>query len=87
MAYWSANIARVILSSTAKKISIDELVKSTWISPEDVMSTLEAMGVVKGSPKAPVEAVVIRDEVETWTSQNRINMNPVVDAGAFTIHS
>lgn len=68
-------------------MSIEELVDSTWISPEDVISTLEAMGVVKSGPKAPVEAVVIRDEVETWTMQHRIKMDPVIDAGAFTLHS
>ncbi|PSK46369.1 hypothetical protein B9Z65_5337 [Elsinoe australis] len=88
LAYWSANIARSILSTSAKKISIQDIVQDTWIAPEDVISTLEAMESIESSPKAPAEATIVRDKVEDWVQKNKVVLRPVVQSEAFaTVHN
>ncbi|PNS20730.1 hypothetical protein CAC42_2975 [Sphaceloma murrayae] len=85
LAYWSASIARSILATSAKKVSVQDLVRDTCIAPEDVISTLDAMGIIEPSPKAPAEVVVgSRDKIEEWVQRNKVSMRPVVQREAFT---
>ncbi|KAF4547467.1 Histone acetyltransferase ESA1-like protein 2 [Elsinoe fawcettii] len=83
LAYWSACIARTILSTSAKKMSVQDIVTDTWILPEDVMSTLKSMSILEPSPKAPVEAVISRDKVEEWVQRNNVVLRPIVHRDAF----
>ncbi|KAG8628675.1 hypothetical protein KVT40_002540 [Elsinoe batatas] len=83
LAYWSVNIARSILTSSAKKLSVQNIVQDTWILPEDVIATLKAMGIVDPSSKAPTEAIVVRDKIEEWVQTNKIVLRPVVHRDAF----
>ncbi|KAF2150148.1 histone acetyltransferase, MYST family [Myriangium duriaei CBS 260.36] len=83
LAYWSANISRAILSTTAEKLSVQDIVEQTWILPEDVITTLTSMNLVEPSPKAPAEAIIVRKRVSEWVQTHNVTLQSPIVTNAF----
>lgn len=84
LAYWSASIARAILSAPKEKLSVQDIVQHTWILPEDVITALTVMNIVEAGPRAPVESIIARERVEEWSIKNKVALQPPVFSDAFT---
>ena len=84
LAYWSTAVARSVLSSTAKQISVRQLVDDTWILPEDVIAALKEMDVVEEHHHAKHHRVTVdRARLKTWIRENQATIEPLVTSDGF----
>lgn len=80
LAYWSAALARVLVSSKAKRVTVSEIVDKTFILPEDVISALREMNVINASATA---VTVDREALVVWAQENKLSLTPHVTAQGF----
>lgn len=96
--YWGTEIARWLLvdyeESTKKfldskekaksmpRITVRDISKGTWISPDDVLATLRQMDLVKKEGKGE-ECVLQLENIEKWLVENKISIERVVDEEGF----
>ncbi|KAF2739523.1 acyl-CoA N-acyltransferase [Polyplosphaeria fusca] len=82
--YWSTTLARAILGAPSKKtLTVLDLRNETYIVPEDIIATLQAMDVLEHRKRGGADAVINKAKVREWVERNRINLAPVVDPDAF----
>ncbi|OMP85049.1 Histone acetyltransferase Tip60 [Diplodia seriata] len=93
-AYWSATIARYILSVPVKRtVTLRDVSDATYILLEDIVATLREMKVLehrpntnKKSSSAPDEVPVLnKAKVRRWALENGVGLMPPVDANALTV--
>ena len=82
-AYWSASIARALLSARKERISIEEIVQQTWILHEDVISALTTMGLIEQKAKTSSRAILTRSALEDWIDKHKISTHPPINMTAF----
>ncbi|KAF2088582.1 hypothetical protein K490DRAFT_55983 [Saccharata proteae CBS 121410] len=83
-AYWSATIARFVLSAPTKKtVTLRSISEATYILLEDIVATLKEMGVLEHRKKGQAEAVINKTVVRAWAARNGVSMTPPVDSDAF----
>lgn len=87
MHYWSATLARTILSCPSKKtITVLDLREKTYIVPEDIIATLQAMDVLEQKKRGGAEAVINKAKVRAWAERQRVVLKSwPVDPEAFVI--
>lgn len=94
MAYWSATIARYILSVPVKRnVTLRDISDATYILLEDIVATLKEMKVVERRPNTakknnsgPEEVPVMnKAKVRRWALENGVGLMPPVDASALTV--
>jgi histone acetyltransferase HTATIP len=85
--YWSATLARTILSCPSKKtLTVLDLREKTYIVPDDIIATLQAMDVLEHKKKGGAEAVINKAKVKAWAESHNVDLkNPPVDPEAFVI--
>jgi hypothetical protein len=95
MRYWQQTLARVLLAvpTSAKKgeaVTVMDLRDETYIVPEDIIASLQEMGVLEkrrgGGGKAvkgEEEVVVNKARVRRWVEGNRVQLRNPVDPGCF----
>ncbi|KAB2569684.1 Males-absent on the first protein [Lasiodiplodia theobromae] len=93
-AYWSATIARYILSVPMKRnVTLRDVSAATYILLEDIVTTLKEMKVLEHRPNtnkksnsAPDEVPVLnKAKVRRWALENGVGLVPPVDANALTV--
>ncbi|KAK1918971.1 hypothetical protein P3342_001101 [Pyrenophora teres f. teres] len=85
--YWSQTLARTILNSPSKKIiTIHDLRDKTYIVPEDIIATLQAMDVLEQRKKGGADAVINKARVRMWAESNGVDVKRgPVDTEAFVV--
>jgi histone acetyltransferase HTATIP len=85
--YWSATLARTILTCPSKRtLTVLDLREKTYIVPEDIIATLQAMDVLEHKKKGGAEAVINKAKVRSWADSHRINLQSLpVDPEAFVL--
>jgi histone acetyltransferase HTATIP len=85
--YWSATLARAILSSPSKKtLTALDLREKTYIVPDDIIATLQAMDVLEHRKKGGAEAVINKTKVKAWAESHSVNLkSSPVDPEAFVL--
>ncbi|KAF1848313.1 histone acetyltransferase MYST2 [Cucurbitaria berberidis CBS 394.84] len=85
--YWSATLARTILSCPSKKIlTVLDLRDKTYIVPEDIIATLQAMDVLDHRKRGSAEAVINKAKVRAWAESNKVDLKGrPVDPEAFVM--
>jgi len=87
MHYWSQTLARTILSCPSKRtLTVQDLREKTYIVPEDIIATLQAMDVLDQKKRGGAEVVINKAKVRAWANANRVNVKALpVDAEAFLV--
>lgn len=57
----------------------------TYIIPEDIITTLQDMGVLEHRKKGGANAVINKAKVREWATAHRISMESPVDPEAFNL--
>lgn len=84
LAYWSAAISRCILAAPAKRsLTIRDIVRETWILPEDVVAALKEMAVFEADKDANGAVLVNKARVKVWAEANGVSAAALVDSAAF----
>ncbi|KAH8724399.1 histone acetyltransferase MYST2 [Phaeosphaeriaceae sp. PMI808] len=85
--YWSATLARTILAWPAKKtLTVLDLREKTYIVPEDIIATLQAMHVLEHKKRANAEAVINKANVRAWAESHHVDLHSSpVDPEAFVV--
>lgn len=85
--YWSATLARAILSSPSKKtLTVLDLRDKTYIVPDDIISTLQAMDVLEHRKRGGADAVINKAKVKAWAESHKVNLKShPVDPDAFVL--
>ena len=86
--YWSCTLARSILTCPSKKsLTAVDLQNLTYIVPDDILATLQAMGVLEHRKRGGADAVVNKAKVRIWAEQHSVDLlNVPVDPESFTMH-
>lgn len=81
--YWSQTLARTILAAPAKKtLTVMDLRNETYIVPEDIITTLQFMGVLEHKRKGGADAVINKASVRAWVEAHRVSLeNPIDEEG------
>jgi histone acetyltransferase HTATIP len=88
MHYWSQTLARTILDCPSKKnLTVAYLRDETYITPEDIISTLQAMDVLEHKKKGGAEAVINKASVRAWVEKNKCDLKNPIDPEAFLVES
>ncbi|KAK7727434.1 SAS complex subunit [Botryosphaeria dothidea] len=94
MAYWSATIARYILSVPMKRnVTLRGISDATYILLEDIIATLKEMKVLEHRPNTNKKnnssseeiPVLNKAKVRRWALENGVGLMPPVDASALTV--
>ncbi|KAJ4375270.1 SAS complex subunit [Neocucurbitaria cava] len=87
MHYWSATLARTVLSFPSKKtLTILDLREKTYIVSEDIIATLQAMDVLDHKKRGGAEAVINKAKVRAWAEKHRVDLKwSPVDPEAFVV--
>ncbi|KAI4091814.1 MAG: hypothetical protein LQ344_003918 [Seirophora lacunosa] len=81
--FWQARVASAILAVKSKTaLSVDEVAEACWMLAEDVVSAIEAMGVL-GARRADGSFVVSKGRVREWVALNKVDLTPPVDEEGF----
>ncbi|KAF1949301.1 hypothetical protein CC80DRAFT_497616 [Byssothecium circinans] len=85
--YWSQTLARTILMIPAKRIfTIAHLRDETYITVDDIISTLESMGVLEQKKRGGAEAMVNKSKVRAWAERNKVDLKSPINLEAFVPH-
>ncbi|KAH7363678.1 acyl-CoA N-acyltransferase [Pyrenochaeta sp. MPI-SDFR-AT-0127] len=87
MHYWSATLARTILTCPSKKtLTVLDLREMTYIVPEDIIATLQAMEVLDHKKRGGADAVINKAKVRAWAENHKVNLKSwPVDPDAFVV--
>lgn len=85
--YWSATLARAILSCPSKKtLTVLDLREKTYIVPEDIVTTLQAMDVLDHRKRGGAESVINKAKVRAWAEAHHVDLKAFpVDPEAFVL--
>jgi len=84
--YWSQTLARTILSCPSKKtLTVQDLGQKTFIVPDDIITTLQAMDVMEQKKRGGAEFVINKAKVRAWVEKHRVDLKSPVDEEAFTL--
>lgn len=85
--YWSATLARTILSCPSKKnLTALDLREKTYIVPDDIIATLQDMQVLDHKKRGGAEAVINKAKVRAWAESHMVDLKTLpVDPDAFVI--
>jgi GNAT superfamily N-acetyltransferase len=84
--YWAQTLARTLLSSPAKKpLSVLELRDRTYITPDDIIATLQDMGVLEQKKRGGADVVINKAKVRAWVEARGIELRSPVDPDAFAL--
>ncbi|KAF2195402.1 hypothetical protein K469DRAFT_543734 [Zopfia rhizophila CBS 207.26] len=82
--YWSQTVARTILAASSKKtLSVLDIRNETYIVPEDIIATLQAMDVLEQKKRGGANAVINKAKVKAWVEANKVDLTPPVDVNGF----
>ena len=82
--FWASTVARYVLSIPSKRtLTIQTISDDTYITPDDIISTLNEMGVLEHRKKAGAKAFINKTKVKTWADSHRVNPQDPVDREAF----
>lgn len=97
-AFWASTLARTILAAcpaedstsptSAPSFTVNFLSEETFILPEDIVATLQAMQVLdrrrsRGSGVGAEQVAVNKERVRRWAAENRSRLEDPVEGGAF----
>jgi histone acetyltransferase HTATIP len=84
--YWAQTLARTLLGAPAKKtLSVLDLRDRTYITPDDIMATLQDMDVLEQKKRGGAEVVINKAKVRAWVEARRMDLSNPVDPGAFAL--
>jgi histone acetyltransferase HTATIP len=85
--YWSATLARTILSCPSKKtLTVMNLREKTYIVPDDIIATLQDMDVLEHKKRGGAEAVINKAKVKAWAESHNVSLkSSPVDPDAFVV--
>ncbi|KAF1835032.1 hypothetical protein BDW02DRAFT_568451 [Decorospora gaudefroyi] len=85
--YWSATLTRAILAAPSKQtLTVEHLRDKTYIVPEDILVTLQAMDVLEHKKRGGAEAVINKAKVRAWAEKHGVDLkNGPVDPDAFSV--
>jgi len=85
--YWSQTLARAILACPSKKtLTVQDLREKTYIVPEDIIATLQAMDVLEQKKKGGADAVINKARVRAWADTHKVDLKAIpVDPDAFVV--
>ncbi|KAF2845198.1 hypothetical protein T440DRAFT_472848 [Plenodomus tracheiphilus IPT5] len=85
--YWSQALARTILACPSKRtLTVQHLREKTYIVPEDIIATLQAMDVLEQKKRGGAEVVINKAKVRAWAEASKVDLNRLpVDSEAFVI--
>lgn len=84
--YWSQTLARTLLSSPSKKtLTVHDLGQRTFIVPDDIIATLQAMEVLEHKKRGGAEAVVNKAKVRAWVEKHKVDLKCPVDSEGFVL--
>ncbi|KAF2477845.1 uncharacterized protein BDR25DRAFT_275318 [Lindgomyces ingoldianus] len=82
--YWSATLARAILSFPSKKtLSVLDLRNETYIVPEDIIATLQTMEVMDHKKRGGADAMINKAKVRAWVEKHGVDVRAPVDPEGF----
>ena len=88
LSFWSATVARYILSSPSKKtFTVNNISEKTYLLPEDVVIALKEMNVLNPKKRGDGAVLVSKAKVRDWAIANNIDLTPAVDPSAMVDHS
>jgi hypothetical protein len=86
--YWSCTLARAILAMPSKRtITIADLRDETYITVDDIIVTLQDMGVLEHRKRGGADAVVNKVSVRAWAERGNVDLREIVDSEAFMVAS
>lgn len=85
--YWSQTLARTILACPSKRtLTVQDLREKTYIVPEDIIATLQAMDVLEQKKRGGAEAVINKAKVRAWAETWKVDLTKTpVDSEAFVV--
>jgi hypothetical protein len=57
----------------------------TYITPDDIVATLQDMDVLEQKKRGGAEMVINKAKVRAWVEQHKMDLSSPVDAGAFAL--
>lgn len=86
--YWSRTLARTILAIPSKRaITIADIRDETYITADDIIVTLQDMGVLEHRKRGGADAVVNKASVRAWAEKGNVDLREIVDSEAFVVAS
>ena len=83
--FWAGAIARHVLAIPAKRtVTIKTISDETYITPEDIITTLKEMQVLEHRKKAGAKAFMNKLKVKAWADAHRVDLQDPVDWDAFS---
>lgn len=84
--YWSQTLARTLLSCPSRKtLTVQDLGEKTFIVPDDIIATLQAMDVLEQKKRGGADAVINKARVRAWVEKHRVELKSPVDSEAFVL--
>lgn len=84
--FWGAAIARFVFEVPDGEevyMNLDELARATWISKEDCLEALKAMGITDKSKKRDGAMVIDKRMVQDWVDKSKTDLVPVINLDGF----
>lgn len=82
LAFWSATIARYVLSLPPKKhVTVRRISEETWLLPDDIMNALKEMKVLDVKNGASV--TLNKAKLRAWANEHRVNLKPPIKETGF----
>lgn len=84
--YWSQTLARTLLSCPSKKtLTVQNLGQKTFIVPDDIIATLQAMDVLEHKKRGGAEAIINKAKVRAWVEKHKVDLKSPIDSDAFVL--
>lgn len=82
--FWQARVANAILGTKNKTtLSVEEVAEACWMLPEDVISTLKEMDILRTKGRNDGSIVISKARVREWVTLNQVDLTPPVDEDGF----
>jgi MOZ/SAS family len=82
--FWAGTISRYILAIPSKRtVTIKMISDATYITPEDIITTLREMEVLEHRKKAGAKAFINKIKVKEWAEKHHVELQDPVDREAF----
>ena len=68
-----------------KTLTVQDLGQKTFIVPDDIITTLQAMDVMEQKKRGGAEFVINKAKVRAWVEKHKVDLKSPVDEEAFTL--
>lgn len=78
MAYWTSAVADAVSGSQKQMLSVNDIARTTYMHADDIVSTLQYMGILLSSGQDTV-AAISKKAVLKWKRNSAIDLSSVIE--------